>query len=180
MISVFIVVLLVILSSIVSFQLGKTKVVLPDYPPAGTVRAFCTSCVDLRFVDTEMAAFENEFGVNSFDIFVAPGPSLALASNSTALFATEFATAWDRGLSVSQMVNGTSVAVLCDHENCGYFSASISSYATGSYLERKQIQFAEMSKTLNYLTDYYAPPDYNVTFSGMWIGLDGSVEQVPF
>ena len=174
----FFVLLSALISSIISYKAGK-YVPLPYYPSTER-RGFCTSCIDMRFVNTENEAFESEFGVNGFDIFVAPGPSLALASNSTGLYAPAFSAAWHRGLEISQAVNSTTVVVIADHEDCGYYASapyvSASSYSAGNYEQRKAIQFRQMSVTLNYLAASYTDTE----FEGMWIGLDGSVEYVPF
>lgn len=167
-----------LVSSIVSYKAGKF-LHKPFYPPTGT-RGFCTSCIDLRFVNTTMNAFQDEFGVNAFDIFSVPGPSLALASASTGLYATSFSSAWRRGLEISQDVNDTTAVVIADHEDCGYYGTapfvSATSYTNGNRAQRKAIQFAQMSRTLNYLEGVYP----TTTFEGIWVGLDGSVVSVPF
>lgn len=163
---------------------------LPSYPPAGARRAFCTTCIDLRFVETEFAFLDTEFGLHSYDIFAAPGPSYALSDPSLLVgfthgvntpipkppFADAFHDAWQRGLSVSQLVNTTSQVALVDHENCGYYNF-YPGYQDGDYATRKYIQFQQMSTTLNYLKTL--PTQYETEYVGYWVGLNGVTERVP-
>lgn len=160
--------------------------VLPAYPPSSTRRAFCTTCIDLRFVDTKVKFLNNEFGLHSYDIFAAPGPSLALSDPTdltdpvhSALpgYASSFSNAWRSGLEISQAVNSTTQVVLLDHENCGFFNL-YAGYEDGDYATKKAIQFAQMSKTLNYLNTTLVP-QYTTLYHGYWVGLNGITEQVP-
>jgi hypothetical protein len=163
---------------------GSTTV-LPEYPPAGTRRAFCTTCIDLRFVDTKITFLNNEFGIHSYDIFAAPGPSLALSDPADATdpqhaalpgYVSSFSNAWRSGLEISQAVNSTTQVALLDHENCGFFNL-YNGYLDGDYATKKAIQFAQMSKTINYLKT--ATTLYPTVYYGYWVGLNGVTEAVP-
>lgn len=140
----------------------------------------------MRFVETEFSFLDEEFGTNSYDIFALPGPSYALANPAdegveVPPFQLPFATAWQRGLSVSQQVNSTTQIVLVDHENCGYYnfySHSGPAYLGADYATKKHIQFTQMSITLNYMRDTLTP-QYPTVYYGYWIGLNGIAEFVP-
>ncbi len=159
---------------------------LPDYPPATTRRAFCTTCIDLRFVDTKISFLNDEFGLHSYDIFATPGPSLALSDPLDATdpqhallpgYVSSFSNAWRSGLEISQAVNSTTQVALLDHENCGFFNL-YTGYENGDYATKKAIQFAQMSKTINHLRTV-TTPQYPTLYYGYWVGLNGVTEAVP-
>ena len=158
---------------------------LPSYPSDSTRRAFCTTCIDLRFVDTKVSFLNKEFGLHSYDIFSAPGPSFALSNPADVTppvhdalpgFASSFSNAWRSGLAISQAVNSTTQVVLLDHENCGFYNL-YTGYEAGDYATKKAIQFAQMSKTLNYIKS--VPTQYSTLYHGYWVGLNGITEEVP-
>jgi hypothetical protein len=156
-------------------KLGSLKFIqTTQYPLGGVQRAFCTSCIDMRFVDESNSFFQARYGDNAYDSYVVPGPALALYSVSGGLFASDFRLAWTRALSISMLVNSSEVVTLLDHEYCGYFRAS---YTNKTDAELKLIQFSLSSMTANQIKTAFP----SVTVEAFWMGLGtggGEIETV--
>lgn len=160
----------------IAFQQLRSKIALPNY--GSGPYCFCASCIDMRFINTEIQAYNTELGINNYDLTGLPGPSLALSTLTQGIFHTQFETAWVKALSISQLVNSSEKIILSDHENCGYYNNYTSplgvSYSTSTSLIKKQLQFERMSITINDLKNTFTN-----SFTAFWFGLNGLYENVP-
>ena len=116
-----------------------------EYPAANAKKAFCVSCMDLRFVQVTTRFVHALYGHNAVDYYISPGPALSLGKSTgmssgvepiqntltNALLIdsasvkvdTELYSSFIKARKISKIVNDTEDLLLIEHENCGYYAA---------------------------------------------------------